>query len=98
MPMVWIRALLLSTCVLLLFSAAASVAAEENMPEKTRQIALVVHGGAGTIERASMTADREKEYRSGLQHALKAGYEVLQRGGSSLDAVEAAVRTLEDDP
>jgi beta-aspartyl-peptidase (threonine type) len=84
--------------MLLLFSAAASVAAQENMPEKTHQIAFVVHGGAGTIEREAMTPEREKEYRSGLEHALKTGYEILQRGGSSLDAVEAAVRTLEDDP
>lgn len=83
---------------LLLFSAAASVAAEENMPEKTHQIALVVHGGAGTIERGRITPEREKEYRSGLELALKTGYEILQRGGSSLDAVEAAVRALEDDP
>src|SRR5438045_840713 len=93
-----VRLVLHCMFALLLFSAAASVAAQENMPEKTHQIAFVVHGGAGTIERDAMTPEREKEYRSGLEHALKTGYEILQRGGSSLDAVEAAVRTLEDDP
>jgi len=59
---------------------------------------LVVHGGAGTIERSKMTPEREHEYRSGIERALAAGYEILKRGGSSLDATEAAVRVLEDDP
>ena len=62
------------------------------------RIALAVHGGAGTIERSKMTAGREQEYRAGIEHALRAGREILDRGGSSLDAVEAAVRVLEDDP
>jgi len=57
-----------------------------------------VHGGAGTISRSEMTAQREREYRAGLEQALAAGYEILKRGGSSLDATEAAVRVLEDDP
>ena len=59
---------------------------------------LVLHGGAGTIERSKMTPEREREYRAGLERALMAGYEILKRGGSSLDATEAAVRVLEDDP
>ena len=82
----------------LLFTAAAPLIAEENMPPKTHQIAFVVHGGAGTIERDKMTLEREKEYRSGIERALKTGYNILQGGGSSLDAVESAIRTLEDDP
>src|SRR5437667_3921895 len=45
-----------------------------------------------------MTRDKEREYRGGLERALTAGYEILKRGGSSLDATEAAVRMLEDDP
>jgi len=57
-----------------------------------------VHGGAGTIERSKMTPEKEQEYRAGLENALRAGRAVLQGGGSSLDAVEAAVRVLEDDP
>jgi len=59
---------------------------------------LVLHGGAGTIERSKMTLERERDYRAGLERALMAGYEILKRGGSSLDATEAAVRVLEDDP
>jgi beta-aspartyl-peptidase (threonine type) len=62
------------------------------------RIAIVVHGGAGVINRADMTPEREALYRSGLEAARDAGYSVLERGGSSLDAVTAAVRTLEDDP
>ncbi len=67
-------------------------------PMNQKKFALVVHGGAGTIERDKMTADKEREYRSGLEKALRAGYDVLNTGGSSLDATEAAVRVLEDDP
>ncbi|HYH07531.1 MAG TPA: isoaspartyl peptidase/L-asparaginase [Thermoanaerobaculia bacterium] len=59
---------------------------------------LVIHGGAGTITRASMSAEAEKQYREGLEASLKAGHAVLARGGSSLDAVEAAIRVLEDNP
>ncbi len=59
---------------------------------------LVIHGGAGTIRRGSMTPEREKQYRDGLEQSLRAGHAVLQRGGSSLDAVEAAIRVLEDNP
>jgi L-asparaginase / beta-aspartyl-peptidase len=59
---------------------------------------LVVHGGAGTITKASMTPEKEKAYRRGLQEALTAGHLILQSGGSALDAVEAAVKILEDNP
>jgi beta-aspartyl-peptidase (threonine type) len=62
------------------------------------RIVLVLHGGAGTIDRNSMTPEREREYRAGIENALRAGHQVLQTGGSSVDAVETAVRVLEDDP
>jgi L-asparaginase / beta-aspartyl-peptidase len=61
-------------------------------------IAIVIHGGAGVIDRSQMTPERAASYRAGLAAALDAGYEVLERGGTSLDAVVAAVRRLEDDP
>jgi beta-aspartyl-peptidase (threonine type) len=89
-------------CVLvaLLFSAGTRVAAGEKPEVQTTKqtIGLAIHGGAGTIARSGMTPEREREYRTGLERALSAGYEILKRGGSSLDAVEAAVRALEDDP
>lgn len=61
-------------------------------------IAIVIHGGAGVINRSDMTSEREAQYRAGLEAARDAGYAVLETGGSSLDAVSAAVRTLEDNP
>lgn len=59
---------------------------------------LAIHGGAGVIPRRSLTPEQERAYRAGLDAALTAGSAVLAKGGSSLDAVEAAVRVLEDDP
>ncbi|HSU16204.1 isoaspartyl peptidase/L-asparaginase [Longimicrobium sp.] len=58
---------------------------------------MVIHGGAGTITREQMTPEREAAYRAGLERALRAGYAVLQRGGRSLDAVQAAINVMEDD-
>jgi len=60
--------------------------------------ALAIHGGAGTLPRAEMSADRALLYRAGLTAALAAGYSVLESGGTSLDAVTRAVAALEDDP
>ncbi|MCW5958990.1 MAG: isoaspartyl peptidase/L-asparaginase [Pyrinomonadaceae bacterium] len=61
-----------------------------------KNIALAIHGGAGTILRSEMTPELEAEYRTGLQNALQAGWNILQSDGSSLDAVEAAVVQLEN--
>jgi beta-aspartyl-peptidase (threonine type) len=61
-------------------------------------VAIVIHGGAGTIERAQMTPAREAEYRAALKDAVTRGHALLAKGGSALDAVEAAVMTMEDDP
>ena len=60
--------------------------------------AIAIHGGAGTVNRDLITAQEEQEYKSGLQLALLAGEDVLSKGGSSLDAVQAAVMSLEDCP
>jgi beta-aspartyl-peptidase (threonine type) len=59
---------------------------------------LVIHGGAGTITRASMTPEAEQQYRAALEQSLRTGQAILAKGGSSLDAVEAAIRVLEDNP
>jgi L-asparaginase / beta-aspartyl-peptidase len=59
--------------------------------------AIAIHGGAGTVPRATLSAEREQRYRSGLAAALDAGFALLERSGSSLDAVATAVRILEDD-
>jgi beta-aspartyl-peptidase (threonine type) len=60
--------------------------------------AIAIHGGAGTLPRAEMSAEAEARYRSGLKEAIDAGFAVLQDGGSSLDAVTRAVVLLEDNP
>ena len=63
-----------------------------------KMFAIAIHGGAGTLSRKDMSSTQEAEYRAGLEEALNAGYAVLSRGGSSLDAAVAAVRVLEDNP
>jgi len=62
------------------------------------KMALAIHGGAGTILRSQMTPELESEYRAGLDKALAAGWSVLEKNGTSLDAVEAAVVALENWP
>lgn len=78
--------------------AAAGAGSTAERQQTMHKIGLVIHGGAGTIDRAKMTPEKERSYRDGLERALRAGWEILERGGSSLDATEAAVRVLEDDP
>lgn len=64
----------------------------------TSKYVLVIHGGAGTILRKNMTPEKEKAYKDGLQKALDAGNAILKNGGTAMDAVEAAVRVMEDNP
>ena len=63
-----------------------------------KKYAIAIHGGAGTILRHLMTPEKEMQYRQGLLDALSAGEQILTKGGSSLDAVEAAVMSLENFP
>ena len=60
--------------------------------------AIVLHGGAGVIERSKLGPEGDSKYRAGLQRAIEAGAKGLDQGGSSMDAVEAAIHVLEDDP
>ena len=59
---------------------------------------LVIHGGAGVIARHLLKPERDKAIRASLRHALDTGGRLLAAGGAALDAVEATVRELEDDP
>jgi beta-aspartyl-peptidase (threonine type) len=59
---------------------------------------LLVHGGCGIIERGSLSPEQDQTARAGLEQALAAGSAILAQGGPALEAVEAAVRILEDDP
>lgn len=61
-------------------------------------ITLVIHGGAGTILRENMTPEKEKAYQAKLTEALDSGYAVLESGGTSINAVIAAIKIMEDSP
>jgi L-asparaginase / beta-aspartyl-peptidase len=66
-------------------------------PQNPR-IGIVIHGGAGVISRGSLSPEKEAAYKAKLEEAVLAGYKALQDGKSSLDAVEIAVRIMEDSP
>tara|TARA_R110000751_G_scaffold2018_8_gene8924 strand:+ start:273902 stop:274999 length:1098 start_codon:yes stop_codon:yes gene_type:complete len=59
---------------------------------------IAIHGGAGTIARDDMTPQQDAAYRAALQSALDAGAQVLREGGSAMDAIQAAIEPMEDDP
>ena len=66
--------------------------------EKKPSYAMVIHGGAGTITRANLSPEKEKEYLDALNLALDLGEEILKSGGSALDAVQASINSMEDSP
>lgn len=66
-------------------------------PQNPR-LGFVIHGGAGVIKRGDLSPEKEKEYRAKLEEAVLAGYKALQDGKNSLDAVEIAIKILEDSP
>jgi beta-aspartyl-peptidase (threonine type) len=63
-----------------------------------KPLVIVIHGGAGTILKKNMTAELEGQYIATLEQALRTGFDVLEKNGTSLDAVEAAIRLMEDSP
>lgn len=69
-----------------------------NSIAQNQKFALAIHGGAGTILKESMSHALEEEYKAKLKEALDSGFAILKRDGSSLDAVEAAVKIMEDSP
>jgi beta-aspartyl-peptidase (threonine type) len=69
-----------------------------NMTPQARQFTLVIHGGAGVIERDQLSLADEQSIRADLERALEAGRVILADGGGALDAVEAAVVVLEESP
>ncbi len=85
----------IAVAAMLLTSSFASAQAQSAPPHRW---AIVLHGGAGVIERSSMTPEAEQQYRAGLHEAITAAGNVLDRGGSALDAVQAAIELLEDNP
>jgi len=88
--------LALAGCVTAQGSAMSGNAAPDN-PSKA-EWSIAIHGGAGSMEPGRLMPEREQEYRDALAKALKAGSDILENGGSAMDAVEAAVMVMEDDP
>ena len=84
-----------SFMVVALMGAVSAVSVAQQ-PE--RHWAIVVHGGAGVIEKSALGPNGDKAYRAGLDRAIHAGAAVLDKGGSAMDAVEAAIHVFEDDP
>ena len=78
----------------LLVTLAVPAHAQEDEPRWS----IAIHGGAGTIARENMTEEQDAAYRAALQRALDAGAAVLRNGGSAMDAVQAAIEPMEDDP
>lgn len=83
----------LTILLTLVFLAFATHVAAQSSP-----VAIVIHGGAGTIERENLSDGQEAAYREKLREAVRAGHMVLDQGGSSLDAVTRAINVLEDSP
>ncbi len=76
----------------------AGAAAPLTMTAAPHKWAIVMHGGAGVIERSTMKPETEKGYRAGMDAAIHAAAEVLDRGGHGIDAIEAALKVFEEDP
>lgn len=83
--------------VILVLLPITALLAQFSSSPKGRYI-LVIHGGAGTILRSQLTPEKERQYTDALEAALMAGQQILANNGTALDAVEAAVRVLEDNP
>ena len=91
--------LLLAAMVSLLFFSCKNQVKEEKAEIPTRpDWVIVVHGGAGYINPDSFTAEDENQHKERLTAALKTGGVILENGGSALDAVESAIRIMEDSP
>ncbi|WP_299333313.1 isoaspartyl peptidase/L-asparaginase family protein [uncultured Psychroserpens sp.] len=76
----------------------STINSSENLNESKAEFAIIIHGGAGTILRKNMTPEREAAYKAKLEEAIRVGYDILEKGGSSLDAVQKTINVMEDSP
>lgn len=81
--------------ILLSILASACIGFSHSVLSEESPLAIAIHGGAGTIDKAKFSPEQEKAYRAKLSEAVEAGYSVLEKGGESLDAVTAAITVLE---
>ena len=85
---------------ILITVCSSSIFAQQTAPNKTNtgKYVLAIHGGAGTLNKSQFTPALEAKYKSGLDSALLVGNAILEKGGTALDAVEATVKVLENNP
>lgn len=76
----------------------AAMSQTSSYPAVQHKWAIVIHGGAGVIERKDMPPATEAEYRAAMKTAIETGAAILNKGGSSLDAIQATIQYLEDNP
>ena len=81
----------------LFFSFTATAFCNKNQKMK-KNVAIAIHGGAGNLVKLNLTPAQQEEYKKKLLETVKAGYAILDTGGTALDAVECCVRMLEDCP
>jgi beta-aspartyl-peptidase (threonine type) len=86
------------SALFMLFSCKSEKRAEALPEVKRQEWAIVIHGGAGDMAQENMTPEMDSAYRESLKEALNTGKNILIAGGSALDAVEASIRKLEDNP
>ncbi len=86
------------TVFILILALIGNLSFSQKQKTMKQKFAIVIHGGAGTILKKNMTDEKEKAYRNKLTEALNIGYNVLEKGGSSTDAVIASIKIMEDSP
>lgn len=87
--------------LLLLISFLCFVGCEKgkkNKEIKQNEFAIIIHGGAGTILQKNMTSEKEAAYKAKLEEAIKVGYSILEKGGTSIEAVEKTIHVMENSP
>ena len=85
-------------CILMTVCSYTLYAQQTSTTSNTGKYVLVIHGGAGTLNKSQFTPALEAKYKSGLDSALLMGNAILEKGGTALDAVEATVKVLENNP
>ncbi|HYV91640.1 MAG TPA: isoaspartyl peptidase/L-asparaginase [Chitinophagales bacterium] len=81
---------------ILLFSFPSTIFSQATTQQANHPVAIAVHGGAGSLKKLNLTPQQEQAYKDTLAIALQAGYAILKNGGTSVDAVAAAIKVMED--
>ena len=89
---------ILTITALLFINCESNLEKKEHPKNKPNTLAIVIHGGAGGITREYINKAQEEAYTKKLQEALNAGYKILEDGGNSLDAIQAAINVMENSP